>query len=78
MCSITFEKTKEGNKLIRAFVAVDPHITAVPQWLVNYVIKLTVMGYIYQIEKKSNNMPKSHLKIIEEKPEFYGKIKSFL
>ena len=75
--TMIFERKKDGNHIIRMFFCVDP-VMSVPEWLINFFMKIVILAFLAEIEKKANNMPETHRKLRREKTSFYGKVDRYL
>ena len=77
-CTMVMEKKEDGNHMIRMFISVDPNISFVPEWLINFFIKIVVLAFLAEIEKKANKMPDTHQKLRREKTSYYGKVDRYI
>ncbi|TNV77941.1 hypothetical protein FGO68_gene8534 [Halteria grandinella] len=52
----------------------DPHITFIPQKLINFTLKNVIGVFIRQIGKKAQKLPQEYVDLIEQKSEYYEAI----
>lgn len=72
------EKKSDGNHMIRMFFCVDPNLSSVPEWLINFFMKIVILAFLAEIEKKANKLPETHKKLKQEKISFYEKVDRYL
>lgn len=70
----------DDNKkcIMKMIMNADPHIDYIPQTLINWGLKNVIGVFIGFIQKKSENLSDTYKKLIEEKKEFYDKIRTIL
>lgn len=56
----------------------DPHLDFIPQSLINWGVKNVAFVFLKMIKNRSEKLPDSNKKLIEEKKEFYDKVRERL